>query len=122
MLSLRTRRGPLTGSLKTPVNTVFPFQGTAFGMPTLTERSRPLIAPDIITRSLASPLRNLHTNCAGTPAPFLRVCALMDVRVEGRGSQREELESMHRHAGGARGRWRRACGAGGPMDGRRRQR
>src|SRR3954454_188462 len=44
-LSLRTRRGPLTGSLKTPVNTVFPCQGTALGMPTLTDRSVPAAPP-----------------------------------------------------------------------------
>src|SRR4051812_38046311 len=41
MLSLRTRRGPVTGSLKTPVKTVFPCQGTSFGMPTLTDSRVP---------------------------------------------------------------------------------
>src|SRR5437763_2509331 len=41
MLSLRARRGPGTGSLKTPVKTVFPCQGTSFGMPTLTDNRVP---------------------------------------------------------------------------------
>src|SRR3954470_20969109 len=41
MLSFRTRRGPATGSLKTPVKTVLPCQGTSFGMPTLTDSRVP---------------------------------------------------------------------------------
>src|SRR3954454_7739679 len=41
MLSLPTRRGPATGSLKTPVSTVFPCHGTSFGMPTLTDSRVP---------------------------------------------------------------------------------
>src|SRR4051794_1207217 len=41
MLSLRTRRGPETGSLKTPVKTVLPCQGTSFGMPTLIDSKVP---------------------------------------------------------------------------------
>src|SRR4051812_47897616 len=41
MLSLRTRRGPATGSLKTPVKTVLPCQGTSLGMLTLTDSSVP---------------------------------------------------------------------------------
>src|SRR4051812_49364817 len=39
MLSLRTRRGPSTASLKTPVKTVLPCHATSFGMPTLTDSS-----------------------------------------------------------------------------------
>src|SRR3954464_2608329 len=41
MLSLRTRRGPGTGCLKTPVKTVFPCHGTSFGRPTLTDSRVP---------------------------------------------------------------------------------
>src|SRR4051794_27979060 len=41
MLSLLTRRGPVTGSLKTPVKTVLPFHDTSFGMPTFTDSSVP---------------------------------------------------------------------------------
>src|SRR3954469_15419209 len=41
MLSLRTRRGPVMGSLKTPGKTVFPCQGTSFAMPTLTDSRVP---------------------------------------------------------------------------------
>jgi len=41
MLSRRTRREPVTGSLKTPVKTVRPCQGTSFGMPTLTDSNLP---------------------------------------------------------------------------------
>src|SRR5690242_9074764 len=41
MFSLPTRRRPLTGSLKTPVKTVFSCQGTFFGMPTLTDTNVP---------------------------------------------------------------------------------
>jgi hypothetical protein len=37
-LSLPTRRGPLTGSLKTPVNTVLPRHDTSLGRPRLTDR------------------------------------------------------------------------------------
>src|SRR5215475_9056029 len=43
MLSFRTRRGPSTGSLKTPVKTVLPCQDTSFGMPTLTESNVPTV-------------------------------------------------------------------------------
>ena len=39
--------GPVTGSLKTPVNTVLPCQGTSFGRPTLTDTRTPAeLAPD----------------------------------------------------------------------------
>ena len=34
-------RDQITGSLKTPVKTVLPCQGTSFGMPTLTDSSLP---------------------------------------------------------------------------------
>jgi hypothetical protein len=39
MLSLRTIRGPFTGSFQTPVCTVLPCQVTSFGIPTLTDSS-----------------------------------------------------------------------------------
>src|SRR3954451_13586097 len=44
MLSLPARRGPVTGSLKTPVKTVRPCHGTSFGRPTLTEISFAMVA------------------------------------------------------------------------------
>jgi hypothetical protein len=45
MLSLRTIRGPATGSFQMPVWTVFPCQATSFGIPTLTDRSDAIHIP-----------------------------------------------------------------------------
>ena len=61
MLSLRTRRGPATGSLNTPVKTVFPCQATSFGMPTLTDTNVPTAcaAPPAQLRSYAPARRML---------------------------------------------------------------
>src|SRR3954466_3874287 len=53
-LSLRTRRGPVTGSLKTPVKTVRPCHGTSLGIPTLTDSS---VSTQRVSREHGRPAR-----------------------------------------------------------------
>src|SRR3954452_6018804 len=51
MLIRRTNRGPLTASFQMAVRTVLPSHATSRGRPTLSDRSRPFIAPHMLTRS-----------------------------------------------------------------------
>ena len=75
---LRTRRGPVTGSLKTPVKTVFPCQGTSFGMPTLTDTSVPTgCASDRIASA---------TSCSFRSFPRLLEVVLHDLGTSQRGT------------------------------------
>src|SRR3954453_24268029 len=85
MLSRRTRRGPLTGSLKTPVKTVFPRHETSFGMPTLTDRRVPTVARvSVITRR---PGRARGARSAESRAPAVR-----DEPVQHQAGDREDRE------------------------------
>ena len=52
----------VTGSLKTPVKTVFPCQGTSFGMPTFTDTSLPAGSPAVAAVG----------SVCGAPRPMLR--------------------------------------------------
>ena len=69
-LSFRTRRGPSTGSLNTPVNTVLPCHGTSLGIPTLTERSLPA-GPAIRGKDPTTqhPSPSSPSSSSSTPAP-----------------------------------------------------
>ena len=81
--SLRTRRGPATGSLNTPVNTVRPCQGTSFGMPTLTDSSFPA---DSAARSADATRRDpelMTTQRSPGPVARRRATALLDRHLPG---------------------------------------
>ena len=67
-LSLRTRRGPVTGSLNTPVKTVFPCHGTSFGMPTLTDSKVPTRSARGLAELMpARPWRRLRKSSSNLP-------------------------------------------------------
>src|SRR3954452_24929265 len=76
MLSLRTRRGPVTGSLKTPVKTVRPCQATSLGRPTLTDTNVPADSGIVgqVCRAAATGggPQSARTPGAGAPATSVR--------------------------------------------------
>src|SRR5215472_16392390 len=77
MLSLRTRRGPVTDCLNTPVNTVFPRQDTSCGVPMFTESKVPTTGALGWIRSVREdsdliPARVLETHSLQAGCPRLR--------------------------------------------------